>query len=189
MKIPSKTIAITIPFAALLALAGCAENFKTASPNNIAQAVVQTPTQNGPSWSGPTLHSSHLRKQFFGDDTLAYRLTTSPDETGTQYHLMIDTDYGGNLRHYGSATLPDQSTHQIHQLDHLTQRCQLFSDLTPACLYHDSLSVDLTEKELEKGRDTGMKIQLSTGKHQTETLELPANYIQGVLLVTEHTNN
>lgn len=189
MKIPSKTIALAIPFAALLALGGCAESYTTASPNNIAQAVVQTPAQAGPTWYAPTLHSSHFRKQFFGDDTLTYRLTASPEQTGNQYHLMIDTDYGGQLRHYGPATLPDQSARKINQLDHLTQRCQLFSNLTSACLYHDSLSVDLTENELEKSRDTGMKIQLSTGKDQFETLELPANYIQGVLLVTEHTNN
>jgi hypothetical protein len=76
--------------------------------------------------------------------------------------------------------LDGQSRPLSHQR-HIAERCQLFNSLISSCIYQDLLSLDLAAADLAQARQTGLHLQLASATLRYETLDLPANYIQGFL--------
>jgi len=131
---------------------------------------------------GPALRLSHYRTLFYGYDSVDYWLNALKSLAGSvEYEMSIDADYGGDLRHYDAVKFADGSSRQTLNHRHDTERCQFFNSMVYSCLYHDRASLDLSPPELEAARLKGLRLTLSSGKQDYETIDLPANYIEGFL--------
>jgi len=169
---------------AVASLLGCAANLREALPGSIAQSVKESVTVVGQYsvWRSPSLQVSHYRTLFYGYDSVYYWLVArkSP-KGGALYEMSIAADYGGDLRHYDAVKFADGSSCPTGSHRHDTERCQFFNSLVYACLFHDWASLNLSLPELEAARLKGLRFTLSSGKQDYETIDLPANYIQGFL--------
>lgn len=169
---------------ALFSLFGCAPPLREASPESIGQAVKQSKTAagNGFAWSGPELQVSHYRTLFYGYDKVYYRLLAKkPPTGGVVYQLWIDAHYGGDIRHYAAFKFANGSSRPAVGQRHDTERCQLFNNMVSACLFHDQASLELSPSDLDAARLDGLRLTLGSGSQDYETIDLPANYIQGFL--------
>jgi len=169
---------------ALFSLFGCAENPREALPGSITQSVKESVTVVGQdfAWRGPTMQVRHYRTLFYGYDSVYYWLVArkSP-KGGALYEMSIAADYGGDLRHYDAVKSADGSIRPMVNQQHDTERCQFFNSMVYSCLYHDRASLELSESELVAARFKGLRLTLSSGKQDYETIDLPANNIQGFL--------
>ncbi len=176
---------IPVSLFAVVCLNGCAENIREASSDTVAQSTKSYPARDGKGygWRAPELEVSHYRISIGGYDTLSYGLFASKREPGAApgFELWFSSHNGGAPRHYSVIKSADGSRRPLANPRHLTERCQEFSNLTNACLYHDSASVELSREELENARNLGMKFILSSGQEDYEHIDLPAQYIQGFL--------
>jgi hypothetical protein len=133
-------------------------------------------------WHGPALRVSHYRTLFYGYDSVDYRLNASKSiASSLKYEMSIDADYGGDLRHYDAVKFADGSSRQTVNHRHETERCQFFNSLVYACLFHDRASLELSRSELEATQLKGLRLTLSSDKQDYESIDLPANYVQGFL--------
>lgn len=172
--------------AAIIQVTGCTENVREESPDIIAGTVKYDSKLN--TWFAPELHQRHYRTLFYGYDTIDYRLAASkyPEtDKNDGFRLLIDANYGGDVRHYAFARLADESTRVINDYQHETERCQIFNSLVSSCLYRDRFSLNLSRSDLEHARVAGLQLLLTTGAQDFERLDLPSNYIQGVLKAIE----
>jgi hypothetical protein len=173
---------------AVASLLGCAANPREALPGSIAQSMKESVTVVGQYsvWRSPSLQVSHYRTLFYGYDSVYYWLVArkSP-KGGALYEMSIAADYGGDLRHYDAVKSADGSSRQTVNHRHDTERCQFFNSMVYSCLYHDRASLELPQSELEAARLKGLHLTLSSGKQDYETIDLPANYIQGFLQVVQ----
>lgn len=169
----------------VMCLPSCAENLREAPTDTIAKATKTEPTTDGKGtiWRSPELKASHYRAAIGGYNTLEYGLAAIQPTPGAPvtYELWFNSHNGGNARHYVIIRYPDGSRHPLQNLKHSTERCQEFSNLTNACLYHDSGTVGLSKEDLENAKNIGMKLTLSSGEEDYEQLELPAHYVLGFL--------
>lgn len=178
-------------FAALLTLmisvTGCVQNIREQSPDTIAQSVSYATTtkgQNGLVWIAPELHISHYRTLFYGYDTIDYRLAAKKYSTTSlsdNFALLVDVHYGGNVRHYEVANMPDSASREVNNRQHDVERCQIFNSLISSCLYRDRFSLAFSRVELERAREDGLHFILASKTQNYERLDLPPNYIQGFL--------
>ena len=172
--------------AAIIQVIGCVENVREASPDTIAgrgKHVSRLNKQNL-TWFAPELHQSHYRTLFYGYDTIDYQLAASeyPEtKMNNGFRLLIDANYGGNIRHYDFAKLADESTRVINHYQHDTVRCQMFNSLISSCLYRDRFSLNLSRSDLENARVSGLQLLLTSRAQHYERIDLPSNYIQGFL--------
>jgi hypothetical protein len=177
--------------ALILFVYGCVGNVREESAGTIAGRVkrVATPDKRGFTWLAPELLISHYRTLFYGYDTLYYHLT-GPEYpkamTNDNFRLVINANYGGDLRHYDFANFADASTRATIHQQHITERCQIFNSLISSCLYQDWFSLNLSRSDLENARISGLQLVLTSGKQQYERIDLPANYIQGFLIAIEN---
>ena len=173
-----------ICFIALFSLWGCAANPREALPGSIAESVKESVTVVGQYsvWRSPSLQVSHYRTLFYGYDSVYYWLVArkSP-KGGALYEMSIAADYGGDLRHYDAVKFPDNSIRPMVDQQHDTERCQFFNSLVYACLFHDRASLELSQSELEAAQLKGLRLTLSSDKQDYESIDLPANYIQGLI--------
>jgi hypothetical protein len=95
--------------------------------------------------------------------------------------VSIDAHYGGTLRHYDAIKFADGSSRPVGFHSHDTERCQFFNNMVYACLFRDRASLELSRSELEAARFKGLKLTLNSDKQGYESIDLPANYIQGFL--------
>jgi len=177
--------------AAIIQVIGCVENVRKESPDTIAGNVkhVSMLGKQDLTWFAPELHLSHYRTLFYGYDTIDYRLAASgyPEtKTNDGFRLLIDANYGGNIRHYDFARLADESTRTINHYQHDTERCQMFNSLISSCLYRDRFSLNLSRSDLENARVAGLQLLLTSGAQHYERIDLPSNYIQGFLKAIEN---
>ena len=176
--------------AVIIQVIGCVENVREESPDTIAGSVKHDsiPDKQNLTWFAPELHLSHYRTLFYGYDTIDYRLAASeyPEtKTNDSFRLLIDANYGGNVRHYAFARLADESTRVINHYQHDTQQCKLFNSLISSCLYRDRFSLNLSRSDLEHARVAGLQLLLTSGAQDYERIDLPLNYIQGFLKAIE----
>jgi len=170
----------------LLALSGCAD-LRNASSADIRQLVTIKAAVNSSDqfWVAPELQVRRYRLQFAGFDTVYYYLyevKPSPYAADLHLRLHIDANYGGVVRHYDQAKLPDGGVSQTQRLSHDVVRCQLFSNMVDACLFRDRGDIELSRAELEAGRINGLSLALSSASAKDyERLDLPAAYIDGFL--------
>ena len=176
--------------AVIIQVTGCAENVREESPDTIAGSVKHVPRldKRDLTWFAPELHLSHYRTLFYGYDTIDYRLA-APEYHETKknddFRLLIDANYGGNIRHYDFARMADESTRVINHYQHDTERCQIFNSLVSSCLYRDRFSLHLSRSDLENARVAGLQLLLASGVQHYERIDLPSNYIQGFLKAIE----
>ena len=171
-------------------LLGCTDNLRDATSVSIAQTVKKSVSTDGKQfqWLAPELQVSHYRTLFYGYDSIYYRLVAqkpSAADAGYQYQVSIDAHYGGSLRHYDAIRFADGSSRKLGFHSHDTERCQFFNNLVYACLFRDRASLELSRSELEAARLTGLKPTLYSDQQDYETIDLPANYIQGFLQAVE----
>ncbi len=170
---------------------GCTQNVREQSPDAIAGSVNHVSSTDYPdlTWFAPELHVSHYRTLFYGYDTVDYRLA-APEHPNNQanpgYRILVEAHYGGNVRHYDFAKMPDASTHEVSHKQHDAERCQIFNSLISSCLYRDRFSLYLSMSKLESGLTNGIKLLFRSEKQEYETLDLPSNYIQGFLKAIEN---
>ncbi|MDD5273270.1 MAG: hypothetical protein PHU14_11175, partial [Methylovulum sp.] len=115
---------------------------------------------------------------------LDYRLAApepSTPEPNAGFRLLIDANYGGDIRHYDFAEFSGQSSRALSQQKHIAERCQIFNSLISSCIYRDQLSLSLSKTELEKAQVAGMHLLLCSESKPYERIDLPANYIRGFL--------
>ncbi len=169
----------------MMLLCSCADNIREQSADEIAGRVARSPQTNaqGFLWHAPDLYSSQYRTLFFGYDTLKYHLlaTEHPESQDSAFRLLVQANYGGNLRHYELAKFADQSTRTLSPLQHFAERCQLFNNLISSCLYQDQFALDLSASDLQRARLTGLNLVLQSPSQAYEAIDLPAAYIQGFL--------
>ena len=176
---------------AAIVISGCTQNIREQSPNTIAGSVkhVSRPDQPELAWFAPKLHISHYRTLFYGYDTVDYRLA-APEHPGNKaspgFRLLIEANYGGNVRHYDFVKMPDASTREVVHDQHDSERCQIFNSLISSCLYRDQFSLNLSQPELESGLANGIHLSFRSETLEYETLDLPSNYIQGFLTAIEN---
>jgi hypothetical protein len=175
----------------IIQVIGCVENVREESSDTIAGSVkhISRPDTQDLTWFAPELHLSHYRILFYGYDTIDYRLAASeyPDtKTNDGFRLLIDANYGGNIRHYNFAKLADESTRVSNHYQHDTVRCQIFNSLISSCLYRDRFSLNLSRSDLENARVAGLQLLLTSGAQDYERIDLPPNYIQGFLKAMEN---
>ena len=144
-------------------LAGCTENVRGASPQ-IIEKLVKTEADSisgKPVWFAPELQVRHFRTEFYGYNTVYYRLMAlGTDQPGkTSFRLIIDANYGGAERRYELALI-DGASYPTDHLRHDTERCQLFNNMYSACLYRDRADVELDLAKLEAGRHSGLETDL-----------------------------
>jgi hypothetical protein len=181
-----KQYPITVFLIVLLLLSGCAD-LRNASSADIRQMVTLKTNDNSPDqfWVAPELQVRRYRLQFAGYDTVYYYLyNVKPTSDAADMHLRvhIDANYGGVVRHYDQAKLPDGFVFQTHHLQHDVVRCQLFGNMVDACLFRDRGDIELSKAELEAGRVNGLTLALSSASDQDyEHIDLPAAYIDGFL--------
>ena len=176
--------------AAIILVIGCVENVRGESPDTIAGNVKHVSRLNKQdlTWFAPELHLSHYRTLFYGYDTIDYRLAASEypeNKTNDGFLLLIDANYGGDIRHYDFVRLADDTTRVINHHQHDIERCQVFNSLISSCLDRDRFSLNLSRSELENARVAGLQLLLTSGAQDYERLDLPSNYIQGFLKAIE----
>jgi hypothetical protein len=164
--------------AVIIQVIGCVENVREESPDTIAGSVKHDsrPDKQNLTWFAPELHLSHYRTLFYGYDTIDYRLAASehPEtKMNDGFRLLIDTSYGGNVRHYAFARLADESTRVIHHYQHDTEQCKIFNSLISSCLYRDRFSLNLSRSDLENARVAGLQLLLTSGAQDYERIDLP----------------
>jgi len=169
---------------------GCVENIREASSDTIAASIKQVPRSDKQhlAWFAPELQVSNYRTLFYGYDTVEYRLAGSGDTKNRMNHvfrLLIEAQYGGNVRHYAFAKLSDKSTLEINHYQHDTEECKIYNSLISSCLYRDRFNLNLSRSDLENASNTGLQLFLTSGEQNYEQIDLPPNYIQGVLKAIE----
>jgi hypothetical protein len=175
---------------AIIQVTGCVGNVREESPDKIAASVkhVSRLDKQELAWFAPELHLSHYRTLFYGYNTIDYRLAATEypgTKTNEGFRLLIDANYGGNIRHYHFARFADESTRIINHYRHDTERCQTFNSLISSCLYRDRFSLNLSRSDLENARVAGLQLLLTSGAQDYERIDLPSNYIQGFLKAIE----
>lgn len=186
-----RNISCGVFLAASIGISACTPNVREQSPDAIAGSVKHVTSLGQPelAWLAPELHISHFRTLFYGYDTVDYRLA-APEHPGNNenpgFRLLVDAHYGGNLRHYAFAKMPDASTREVSHKQHDVERCQIFNSLISSCLYRDRFSLNLSRPELELGLAKGIQLLLSSKKQDYENLDIPSNYIQGFLKAIEN---
>jgi hypothetical protein len=178
----------------IIQVIGCAENIREESPDTIAGNVKHVSRLNKQdlTWFAPELHLSHYRTLFYGYDTINYRLAAPEypeSKMNDSFRLLIDSNYGGDIRHYNFARLDDASTRVISHHQHDTERCQIFNSLISSCLYRDRFSLNLSRSDLENARVSGLYFLLTSGSQNYERIDLPSNYIQGFLKAIENSES
>ncbi len=174
-----------------IVISGCTQNVREQSPDTIAGSVKHVSRPDYPDliWFAPELHVSHYRTLFYGYDTVDYLLAASEhpeNKANLGFRLLVDAHYGGNLRHYDFAKMPDASTREVSNKQHDAERCQIFNSLISSCLYRNRFSLNLSRPELELGLVKGIQLLLRSESQEYETLDLPSNYIQGFLKAIEN---
>ena len=169
---------------AIVSLLGCAPNPRESLPSSIAQSVKESVMAVGQDfiWRGPALRVSHYRTLFYGYDSVDYWLNARKSPAGSvKYEMSFAADYGGDRRHYDAVKFGDGSSRQTVNHRHDTERCQFFNSMVYSCLYHDRASLEFSHTELEAAKLKGLRLTLSSGTQDYESIVLPANYIQGFL--------
>ncbi len=181
--------------AVIIQVSGCVENIREASSDTIAGSIkhISIPDKQNLTWFAPELKVSNYRTLFYGYDTVEYRLAGSEDtkkQMNDGFRLLIEAKYGGNVRHYTFARLSDGSTHEIINYQHDTEQCKIYNSLISSCLYRDRFSIKLSRSDLENAGAVGLKLFLTSGEQNYESIDLPSNYIHGFLkaiaLKTDH---
>jgi len=184
-----RNVCNVVCLAAIIQILGCAENVREESPETIAGSVkhISRLDKQALAWFAPALHQSHYRTLFYGYDTIDYRLAAPeyPETKNDGFRLLIDSSYGGDVRHYDFAKLADNSTRVINHHQHDIERCQVFNSLISSCLYRDRFSLALYRSDLENARVAGIQLLLTSGAQHYEHIDLPSNYIQGFLKAIE----
>jgi hypothetical protein len=187
----SRNISGAVFFVVTVVIYGCTQNVREQSPDAIAGSVkhISRPGQPNLAWFAPELHISHYRTLFYGYDTVDYRLAAPehPEtKTNRSFRLLVDAHYGGNLRHYDFAKMPDASIREVVHDQHDTERCQIFNSLISSCLYRDRFSLNLSRSELELGLAEGIQFLFRSQTQDYERLDLPSNYIEGFLKAVDN---
>lgn len=170
-------------------LYGCATDARQASALQVEQLTSQETVAGERVWSAPELQVRRFRIQFYGYDTVDYRLTAmqvDPTHGAVAYRLSIDANYGSNSpRGYQSAKTPDGVLTPLSQLRHEALRCQLFGNMSSACLYRDRAALELNAAALQAARRDGMALTLGASDKDYERIDLPADYVDGFLRAVE----
>ncbi|MCI0653089.1 MAG: hypothetical protein L0Y39_01230 [Methylococcaceae bacterium] len=169
----------------LINLFACAGNIRNQAAATIAGEVKHV-TSSEPHdlvWFSPVLQVSRWRTRFCCYDRVYYRLSASDarESAARVYRLLINADYGGEIRHYDVVRFPGAATRFTKERRHEVERCQFFNSLIYACLFRDHVYVDLSRSELESGQSKGLQLKLGSRTRDYETIDLPANFIRGFL--------
>ncbi|MGH8498490.1 MAG: hypothetical protein ACRERV_06770 [Methylococcales bacterium] len=169
----------------LINLFACTGNIRNQTAATIAGEVklVTSVESRDLLWFSPVLQVSRWRTRFCCYDNVYYRLSAGePSESAAKvYRLLIDADYGGEIRHYDVVRFPDATSRLTKEHRHEIERCQFFNSLIYACLFRDHVYVDLSRSELESGQSKGLQLILGSGTRDYETIDLPGNFIRGFL--------
>lgn len=170
---------------ALIGISGCGENVRQATPAVVAQETKITTSPEGTVWRAPELDQRHYRPDISGYDTLAYGLMATKgigNESVAHFEFWFSSHNAAKEdRHYSLIRFADGRSKPIEKLQHNTERCQEFSNMTNACIFHDSGIVRLSRAELENVKTLGLKFHLGSDADNFESIEIPPNYIQGLL--------
>jgi hypothetical protein len=149
------------------ALSGCATPGDSSALNpRLAQA--------------PLLHAQWWRTEFYGYDTVAYRLRQKEGTPG-QSELLLEVHYGGSGPDDRALGWPGSEPQPLRVYEHAADRCQIFGSLQSRCVFGDILGVDLPPGLLEQSRDTGLTVVLLSKKGAEHSLPLPGEYIASYL--------
>jgi hypothetical protein len=144
--------------------------------------------------AAPELQVRHFRLKFYGYDTVYYSLRAKKSFQNlaeTAYYLVIDANYGGLPRHYDTVQFADSSSYPTQHLHHQIIRCQIFGNMTDSCLYRDRAELQLNPRTVEQAGKAGLSLSFTLASADTryETLDIPANYINGLLLAVQNLNS
>lgn len=178
---------------AILLATACTENLREAPAVAIRDQVVTQSVGNSAEtlFRAPELLVRHFRLKFYGYDTVYYYLQAAESNNNpaeTVYRLQLDANYGGDPRHYDAVSIAHADSFATSHLHHETIRCQIFGSMTDSCLYRDRADIVLSLQQLEAARQNGLNMTLSSTAKQYETLDLPANYIDGFLQAVQNQN-
>jgi hypothetical protein len=142
--------------------------------------------------AAPDLNVQHFRVAFYGYNTVSYHLAAVKDNQSSSlnYQLQFDAKYGivGTyyVRHYDVAKFQNGVLTPTTQLRHDALSCQVYGDMVNGCLFRDRANVVISAEQLEAGRQSGLTLILGSADKDYETLDLPAQYIDGFLKAVQN---
>lgn len=138
---------------------------------------------NAPIWYSPVLKKRSWRTRFCCYNTVYYRLVAEPsiDRAIPKFIVLIDANYGGNVRQYELVHFPDATSRRTQTRTHEVERCQIFGRLNASCLYHDRLSVPISYSDLLNAQSHGLKMTLGSTNRNYESIDVPAEFIRNFL--------
>lgn len=128
----------------------------------------------------PLLHAQWWRTEFYGYDTVAYRLRQKEGVPGGS-ELFMEVHYGGSGADYRALAWPGAEPQPLRVYEHAADRCQVFGSLQSRCVFGDVLGIDLPPELLEQSCDTGVTVVLLANKGAEHSLALPGDYIASYL--------
>ncbi|MDD4915941.1 MAG: hypothetical protein PHW13_12990 [Methylococcales bacterium] len=178
-----------------LSCAGCGVDVRDAPSAEIRDLVTRQEAGSSSRENvliAPELQVRRFRMRFYGYDTVYYYLLAETSEQNPAvpvYYLVIDANYGGRARHYETLKTAGAVSNPANHLRHDTVRCQIFGDMTDSCLYRDRADFVLNPGLLQAAVKTGLTLTLASAANTVyETLDLPANYIDGFLQAVQTDN-
>jgi hypothetical protein len=179
----------TLSLAIVLLCTACGVDLRSESAAGIQELVTMNSDADTPLSlvAAPELQVRHFRLKFYGYDTVYYYLQAVKNSQHPLpvFQLVIDANYGGALRHYDTVRMIDGEVYPTLQRRHDTVRCQIFGNMTDSCLYRDRTRIELSQNVLQSFRHNGLSLILAATGTDYETIDLPANYIDGFLLAVQ----
>ncbi|WP_347988088.1 hypothetical protein [Methylomonas sp. AM2-LC] len=175
-------------------LTGCTPEIRDQSSAEIQQQISVKSLPDSPNriLTAPDLNVQQFRMAFYGYNTVSYLLAAIKDDqsSGLNYQLQFDAKYGivGSryIRHYDMAKMQNGVVIPTTQLRHDALSCQMYGDMVNGCLFRDRANVAISLEQLQSGRQSGLTLILSSADKNYETLDLPAQYIDGFLIAVQN---
>ena len=176
-----------LPLLAIL-LSGCALNYYTMLPDEVAGAVIITDSKSEAEirYKGPSIIKEETYKVVTDDQY--YRLRGWRNrKTGTLKHQLkvIISNPTSRFRIYNSASFDNGQRAQLEELRRY-ERCRVPGSRAgksgfTECLHEQTLGVLLTDEALRTYADRGFTLKISAEDGNLSHIKVPANYIQGYL--------
>lgn len=169
---PIPRILNLLPFA--LALLGCATSGDPGATHpRLAEA--------------PLLHAQWWRAEFYGYDTVAYRLRQKEGVPGGS-ELLMEVHYGSSGADYRALAWPGLEPQPLRVYEHAADRCQVFGSLQSRCVFGDILGIDLPPELLEHSPEAGLTAVLHAKQGAEHPLPLPGDYVASYLASLKHSH-
>lgn len=116
--------------------------------------------------------------EYFSMENTSYATTLRSwlcDST-KKHQLYVTIEYTGSWRFYGSASDKNANTVPLLKISQDVLECKNFG-----CKYSETLGINLTDADLNKGTKEGFKYQIRAKSGDKTIIEVPANVVQGYI--------